>query len=522
MAYREVPRMEIAELIRRWQAGQSGRRIAASTGLSRNTVAKYLAAAEAEGIAQDGPAPSEEQLSRLAAVGQVGPHPGATSSDDLLEPWADQIYQWVMGDRLQLTRIHELLLARGCALSYQSVRRFVIKRNWHGASRSTVRMEDTPPGEVAEADFGRLGLIPDLETGKRRVVWAMLIVLCHSRHCFLWPLHQQTLPEVIAGLEAAWAFFGGMPRYLVIDNFPAAVMGPDPLHPRLTRGFLEYAQHRGFFVDPARVRHPKDKPKVERSVPYARERFFKGAAFDSLAHLRTEAPKWCLEVAGRRIHGTTRRQPLLVFQEDERHSLLPWDGSPYEVAHWRTLKVHPDHHIQCQLALYSVPSVACPPGQEVEVRLDSKLVRIYHKDQLIKVHQRQPEGGRSTDPADYPAVVSKYTTRVPDQIISEAAQMGLAVDRFAQRLFEGPLPWARIRQGHKLLRLGERYTPQRLDAACQRALEVDLIDVRRVERILIQALEQDATPEPPPPGPAPGGRFARPGSVFAQAKGEQL
>ena len=253
----------------------------------------------------------------------------------MLEPGADQIYQWVMGDRLQLTRIHELLLARGCALSYQSVRRFVIKRNWHGGSRSTVRMEDTPPGEVAEADFGRLGLIADPETGKRKAVWAMLIVLCHSRHCFLWPLHQQKLPEVIAGLVAAWAFFGGMPKYLakylakylVIDNFTAAVVGPDPLHPRLTRGFLEYAQHRGFFVDPARVRHPKDKPKVERSVPYARERFFKGAAFDSLAQLRSEAPKWCRDVAGRRIHGTTRRQPLLVFQAEERQALLPWDGS---------------------------------------------------------------------------------------------------------------------------------------------------------------------------------------------------
>ena len=70
------------------------------------------------------------------------------------------------------------------------------------------------------------------------------------------------------------AFFGGMPMYRVIDNFPAAVMGSDPLHPRLTRGFLEYAQHRGFFADPARARHPKDKPKVERSAPYARERFF--------------------------------------------------------------------------------------------------------------------------------------------------------------------------------------------------------------------------------------------------------
>ena len=67
-------------------------------------------------------------------------------------------------------------------------------------------------------------------------------------------------------------------------------------------------------------------------------------------------------------------------------------------------------------------------------------MHVYHKDQLIKVHQRQPEGSRSTDPADYPVVVSRYTARVPDQINWEAAQMGLAVDRFAQRLFEGPLP----------------------------------------------------------------------------------
>ena len=170
----------------------------------------------------------------------------------------------------------------------------------------------------------------------------------------------------------------------------------------------------------------------------------------------------------------------MVFQEEERHALLPWDGVPYEIADWRTVKVHPDHHVQCQ---------------------------------LIKVYQRQPEGGRSTDADDYPATVSRYTTRAPDHIKGEAAKLGPAVDQFAQRLFEGPLPWARIRQGHKLLRLGERYTPQRLDAACQRALEVDLIDVRRLERILVQALEQEATPQLPLPGPT--GRFARPGSVFA-------
>ena len=137
----------------------------------------------------------------------------ATPRQDLLEPWADQIYQWLTGDRLQMTRIQELLAVRGCVVSYPSLRRFILKRNWRRLSKTTVRMEDTPPGEVAEADFGRLGMITDPATGRRQAVWAMVIVLCHSRHCFVWPIQSQQLEDVIAGLEAAWAFFGGMPKY---------------------------------------------------------------------------------------------------------------------------------------------------------------------------------------------------------------------------------------------------------------------------------------------------------------------
>ena len=98
-------------------------------------------------------------------------------------------------------------------------------------------------------DFGRLGLIHDPETGRRRVVWGLLLVLGYSRHCFLWPTFGQTLEDVIAGLESARAFLGGVPKYLVIDNCPPAVATADPLHPVFTRGFLEYSQRRGFIVD---------------------------------------------------------------------------------------------------------------------------------------------------------------------------------------------------------------------------------------------------------------------------------
>ena len=170
MAYRDVSRMEIQEIIRRWQAGVGPREIALGTGLSRNTVRKYLAAAKVEGIARDGPGADAEQLSRLATIGQSGPRQAVTPGQDLLEPWADQIYQWLTGDRLQLTRIRELLAARGCPVSYPSLRRFVLKRNWQRRSQTTVRMEDTAPGEVAEVDFGRLGMIVDPATGRRRAV----------------------------------------------------------------------------------------------------------------------------------------------------------------------------------------------------------------------------------------------------------------------------------------------------------------------------------------------------------------
>ena len=256
---------------------------------------------------------------------------------------------------------------------------------------------------------------------------------------------------------------------------------------------------------------------MERGVQYVRERFFKGGEFKDLGHLRYEAARWCRDVAGRRIHGTTRSQPLQVFLDEERQSLHPWDGEPYEVTHWRNAKVHPDHHVACQYALYSVPAALCPPGQQVEIGLGLKLVRIYHRGRLIKVHPRQPRGGRATDTQDYPAELSAYTLRAPEGIKRSAAELGPSVAIFADRLFDGALPWAKIRQGHKLLRLGQRYTSERLDSACRRALEVDLIDVRRVERILIQALEQQQAPEHP--SPLPAGRFARPGDVFSLRKG---
>jgi len=521
VAYEEIGRVEIVDVVRRWQAGESARGIARALGLARNTVAAYLRAATVVGIARGGAAPSEDQIAALLRARRPGPAPGSgTAAAGPLAAHRARVGRWLSEDRLRLTRVHELLGQEGVAVSYTTLRRFVTREGLGRSPRSTVRVAPTAPGEAAEMDFVRFGPLVDRATGKKQVVWALAVVLSHSRHAFLWPLVRQTLEEVVAGLEAAWWFFGGVPKRLVLDNFPAAVAGTDPLAPRLTRGFLEYSQARGFLADPARVRHPQDKPRVERFVDYATERFWKGGSFADLADARRQARDWCRGVAGQRVHGTTRRLPLVVFEDEERSALTPLAATPagltlYAVPLWRRVTVHPDHHVQFAQALYSAPAATCPPGTTLEACGDKDLVKLYRRGELVKVHPRTHRGGRQTDPDDYPAEKTADALRAPDRLVREAAALGEHTGAFATKLLDGPMPWAALRQGYKLLRLADRYTPERLDAACARALGFGLGDVRRLERILVLALEHEGAPAPPADERVlPLGRFARPAAAF--------
>ena len=130
MAYREVSRVEIVEVVRRWQSGDSQRQIANGTGLSRATVRRYIMVAAGSGLTRDGPAPSEDQVSRLAVLNLSTPGKVEAPTESKLAPWADQIFEWLSSDRLQVTRIHELLAERGCRVSYTSLRRFIQRRGW--------------------------------------------------------------------------------------------------------------------------------------------------------------------------------------------------------------------------------------------------------------------------------------------------------------------------------------------------------------------------------------------------------
>jgi hypothetical protein len=334
----------------------------------------------------------------------------------------------------------------------------------------------------------------------------------YSRHCFVWMTFRQTTEAVIAGFEAAWAFFEGVFAVVIPDNMATIVEKANPLEPRLNQAFVEYAQSRGFVIDPARVRKPTDKPRVERVVPFVRGSMFAGETFVDIDHAQRHAEQWCAERAGMRIHGTTQCRPAELFVLEEQPRLLGAPTSSYDLPVYACAKVHRDHHIEVAKALYSIPGNLI--GQRVDVRADRELVRVFQRGQLVKVHPRQRPGGRSTDPADLPAHQTTYALRDIDHLRHMAADHGVSIGVYASAVLDHPLPWTKMRQVYALLGLVKRWGPERVEAACARALEAEAINVGLIGRMIERATET-APPDQPPSVPATRARFARDAEHFA-------
>jgi transposase len=518
VGFREVGVVEIKEVLRGWLDGAGLRTIAERAGVDRKTARRYVQAAQAAGLGRSaGLAAVDDELiaAVVAAVRPARPNGHGQAWDSLLG-WEEQIRAWVAGDGkdakpLTVVKIHDLLARRGCVVPYRTLHRFATERCGYRVKATTVRVADGEPGAELQVDFGHMGYLLDAETGRRRKVHALIFTAVYSRHMFVWLSYSQTLTAVLAGAEAAWAFFGGVFKVLIPDNLKPVVIEADAVNPRFSQGWLDYAQHVGFVTDPARVRSPKDKPRVERVVQYVRNNFWAGESFADLADAQARAQVWCRDRAGMRIHGTTHARPLEVFTDQEAGVLLPVPA-PYDVPTFRSVKVHRDFHVEVAKALYSVPGDFL--GQYLDARADSELVKLYHRGRLVKVHPRQRPGGRWTDPADLPAEKSGYALRDLTRLVAAAAGHGPSIGIYAERVLDDPLPWTRMRAVYRLLGLVRRYGEQAVETACSRALDLDVISVTKIASMLERATE-NTTPLLPARTPQTQARFARQSAEFA-------
>jgi hypothetical protein len=203
------------------------------------------------------------------------------------------------------------------------------------------------------------------------------------------------------------------------------------------------------------------------------------------------------------------------FRLEEQDRLLPAPTDVYDVPVYATCRVHRDHHIEIAKALYSVPGNLL--GARVQVRADRKLVRVFHRSQLIKVHPRQQPGHRSTDSVDLPAEQTTYALRDIAHLQRLAASHGPAIGAYAAAVLDTPLPWTKMRQVYALLGLVKKWGPDKVGAACRRALDAEAISVPLIGRMLDRATEADP-PEPSPAAAPATTRFARDPAEFKPSR----
>ncbi len=270
MAFREVRVHEVREVLRHWVGSELGQRpIAERAGVDRKTVRRYIDAAVALGVCREGgPGQlTDEVIGQVINAVRPERAAGHGQAWDRLLAVEDDIAGWVKGG-LQLTNVHGKLERRGVVVPYRTLHRFAVERCGFGHRQATVRVADGQPGMECQIDFGRLGMMHDPDTGRRRAVHGLIFTAVFSRHMFVWLSFTQTLADVIAGCEAAWRFFDGIFKVLVPDNMKPVVINADPVNPTFSAGWLDYAQARGFGTDPARVRSPKDKAVVSHCTSW--------------------------------------------------------------------------------------------------------------------------------------------------------------------------------------------------------------------------------------------------------------
>ncbi len=310
-----------------WYAGRPKVEVARSLGVDAKTVRRYVAAAEAAGMAPGGPPVAEEQWRVLAR--QWFPQLAGTGIRQV--SWREiALYHDRIGELLgvvPVSVIHQRLAdEQGLEASVASVRRYVRAHFPAVARQDEVRMHrpPSPPGAEAQVDYGYLGLWPDPATGRRRRVWAFSMVLPYSRHLFVRPTVSMTQRAWVEAHVAAFEFLGGVPGKITPDNLKAGVCKPDLYDPKINRGYAELAAHYGTLIDPARAYHPRDKATIEAQQRYIRSSFFAGRSWASLAAMTAGAETWCRAVAGqRRPRPLEGRTVAEVFAAEEAPALLP-------------------------------------------------------------------------------------------------------------------------------------------------------------------------------------------------------
>jgi len=484
---------KIKEIIRlKSELGLSARQIARSCSISHSTVLEVLRRAEESGLSW----PFPEQLDDVALEARLFPSRNSELTNSRFQPdWAE---------------VHRELKRKGVTLQllwqeykqahpdgYQYSYFCELYQKWSGTLDLPLR-QVYRGGEKMFVDYAGMTLkVVNTSTGKVFEAPVFVAVLGASNYTYAEATPSQELVHWIGSHCRSLEYFDGVPECVVPDNLRSGVTKACRYEPDLNPTYQEMAAYYGTVIIPARPRCPRDKAKVETGVQIV-ERWIlaplRNRVFFSLSE-GNKAIREGLEELNQRPFQKLEGSRRSLYEELEKPALKKLPAKRYEFARWKQARVNIDYHIEVEKNYYSVPYQLVK--EQVEVRLTDSTVEILHKGKRVASHPRlYGKGQFSTTSEHRPVAHQKYLEWTPSRIIRWAEQTGPNTAKMVKQIMEKrPHPEQGYRSCLGLLRLGQRYSDERLEAACSRALNINAFTYKSVKSILEKGLDKLPVPE---------------------------
>jgi transposase len=477
----------IKDVIRlKWHAGLSHERIAAALNISKGVVAKYVSLAHAAGLDWDSVQPWTEQQLASALL------PRTNEAERFIEPDWSRIHRELDRKGVTLTLLWQEYVAahpEGRTWRYTQ-----FCEHYKAFARTLKRSmrQHRLAGEKLFIDFA--GTTVALADGARAQVFVS--AMAASSYVFACATPAQRLDDWIECMVRALSFYGGVPQLIVPDCARAVIAHPDRYEPRANDTVRDFARYYGTSVLAARPRSPKDKATAESSVQVVTRWVLarlRHQRFDSVAQVDA-AVAALLPSLNQRPFQKLPGSRASVFTEIDAPALMPLPAQRYELARFKTVKVHIDYHVELEAHRYSVPHALV--GQSLEARLTRRGVELLLRGQRVASHARSDRrGGYTTVDAHMPAAHRAHREWTPQRLIDWGRRIGVATGEVVTRLLEqNKHPEHGYRSCLGLLSLGKRYGELRLEAACERALGLGAFKYRHVRDLL--ANNRDQLPQP--------------------------
>ena len=344
-----------------------------------------------------------------------------------------------------------------------------------------------PAGERMFVDYAGMTVpIVDPQSGEIREAQVFVATLAASGYTYAEATWTQGEEDFINAHVRSLTFFDGVPRVFTPDNLKAGVTGADYYEPELNAAYLELARHYGAVIIPTRVRKPKDKAKCERSVLLVEEGILaplRNRQFLSLGQANA-AMRPLLDKLNHRNFQRLEESRYSLYLAIDKPALRPLPDSAYEFAQWRKARVNIDYHVEMDRHFYSVPFVHA--HKEVDVRASERTVEVFLKGERIASHRRLYGAQRyATLDEHMPSAHRRYKNRKPSQLVEEAREIGLSTAALAEAILQAK---AHPEQGYRtllgILRLGKSYPRERMEAAAQICLNMNMYSSKSLQLIL--------------------------------------